>query len=140
MKSFCQIFFIFLLILCNLYCKNIGKQTLGSDYYLIGEKENPASIKIVHGTHTGFDDVILGEIIDSRANNEIIVVHRKITDKAKAIFEDNALWQKQLKGTLTDQYWIIEKNSDAITGPLNYQEYLAKRKQLNISEGINVAQ
>jgi len=140
MKRFCQIAFILSFVIFSFQCKNIGKQTLGSDYYLIGEKENPSSVKVVHGSHGGFDDVILGEIIDYDTDPYYILVHRKITDKAKVIFEDNPIWQKQLKGTLTDQYWIIEKNIDAITGPLNYQEYLAKRKQLNISDGVRIRQ
>ena len=140
MKRICQIIFVILLLSSSFYCKNIAKQTLGSDYYLMGEKENPATIKLVHGSHGGFDDVILGEIIDYDTDPCYILVHRKITDKSKTIFEDNPLWQKQLKGSLTDQYWIIEKNIDAITGPLNYQDYLAKRKQLNISDGVRIRQ
>lgn len=118
----------------------MGKKTLGSEYYIMGEKDNAASFKIVHGVNDDYVDVILGEIIDYDTDPYFILVHRKITDKAKAIFEDNPLWQKQLKGTLTDQFWIIEKNSDAITGPLNYQEYLAKRKLLNVSEGVKIRQ
>jgi len=140
MKRICQIVFVLLLLISNFYCKNITKQILGSDYYLMGEKENPASIKVVHGSQGGYDDVILGEIIDYDTDPYYILVHRKITDKSKAIFEDNPLWQKQLKGALTDQYWIIEKNIDAITGPMNYQDYLAKRKQLNISDGVRIRQ
>ncbi len=140
MKRIYQIVFVILLLSSDFSCKNIAKQTLGSDYYLMGEKENPASIKVVHGAHGGFDDVILGEIIDYDTDPYYILIHRKVTEKSKSIFEDNSLWQKQLKGTLTDQYWIIEKNIDAITGPLNYQEYMAKRKQLNISEGVKIRQ
>jgi len=140
MERVCKIVFIILLLISSFHCKTVGKQTLGSDYYLMGDKENSASIKLVHGLHDGFDDVILGEIVDYDTDPYFILIHRKVTDKAKAIFEDNALWSKQLKGNLTDQYWIIEKAVDGITGPLNFQEYLAKRKQLNISEGVKIRQ
>ena len=140
MKRACQIILFLQFLIFSFNCKTVGKQTLGSDYYLMGDKENAASIKLVHGVHDGFDDVILGEIVDYDTDPYFILIHRKVTDKAKAMFEDNPLWQKQLNGKLTDQYWIIEKSIDGITGPLNFQEYLAKRKQLNISDGVKIRQ
>jgi hypothetical protein len=104
----------------------------------MGDKENPASIKLVHGINNGFDDVVLGEIVDYDVDNinHFILIHRKITEKAKNIFEDHPLWNKELKGN--DQYWIIETKYDGVNGPLTYNEYLAKRKELNISDWIKI--
>ena len=137
MKKLVQIIFTLLLIAGFTSCKeDMQKQTLGSNYYLMGNKENPASIKVVHSNGENFEDVILGEIIDCNKDPKFILIHRKITDKAKAIFEETSLWEKQNK--LADQYWIIDKSFDGINGPLNYNEYIARRKELQVSEGITI--
>ncbi len=139
MKQLIKILFTFAITFGLFSCKEeITKQTLGADYYLMGYKENPVSFKVVHSIGDNFEDVVLGEIVDYNTDPYFILIHRKITDKAKALFEDHKLWQKQSQGV--DQYWIIEKQFDGITGPLNYQEYLVKRKQLQISEGVKIRQ
>jgi hypothetical protein len=139
MKHLVKILFTFAITLGLFGCKEeISKLSLGADYYLMGYKENPASIKLVHSIGDNFEDVVLGEIVDYNSDQYFILIHRKITDKAKAIFEEHKLWQKQSQGV--DQYWIIEKKFDGIIGPLNYQEYLAKRKQLQVSDGVNIRQ
>ena len=112
------------------------KLTLGADYYLTGNKEIPAGIKLVHGVNDNFEDIVLGEIVAYKTDTYFILIHRKVTDAARNIFEDNPLWKKQLKGN--DQYWIIEKRFDGISGPMDYQEYLLKRKQLQVSDGVNL--
>ena len=117
-------------------CKEPYKKTLGNDYFLMGDKDDPATIKLVHGANNGFDDVVLGEIVDTDVDASFILVHRKVTENARYIFEDHPLWQKQAKPT--DQYWIIEKKFDGLNGPLDYQAYLAKRKQLGVSDGIKI--
>lgn len=132
---FCILIFSMGLFSCK---EEMAKQTLGSDYYLMGYKDNPASIRIVHSVGDNFEDVILGEIVDYDTDPYFILIHRKITDKAKVLFEEHKLWQKQLQGN--DQYWIIEKRFDGITGPLTYQEYLSKRKQLQVSDGVKIRQ
>jgi hypothetical protein len=139
MRQFIKTLCILVIVVGLFSCKEeISKQTLGADYYLMGNKENPASIKVVHSIGDNFEDVILGEIVDYDTDPDFILIHRKITDKAKALFEDHKLWQQQLVGM--DQYWIIEKRFDGITGPLNFQEYLVKRKQLQISDGVRIRQ
>ena len=119
-------------------CHDPYKKTLGSDYYLMGLMDDSASIKLVHGINDHFDDIVLGQIIDFDADGEFILVHRKVNDRARTIFEENPLWIKQVSPT--DQYWIIEKRYDGVTGPLNKEEYFVKRKQLQISEGIKIRQ
>lgn len=137
MKKLVQIIFPILLIVGFTSCKEeMQKQTLGSDYYLMGYKENPASIKLVHSIGDSFEDVILGEIVDCNKDPKFILIHRKITDKAKALFEELPLWSKQNK--YQDQYWIIDKVYDGINGPLNYKDYIARRKELQVSEGISL--
>ena len=137
MKKLVQIIFTLLLTAELTSCReDMQKQTLGSNYYLIGNKENPASIKVVHSLGDNFEDVILGEIIDYNKDPKFILIHRKITDKAKAFFEENILWEKQNK--YPDQYWIIDKMYDGINGPLNYKEYIARRKELQVSDGIRI--
>ena len=117
-------------------CHEPSKLSLGSDYYLMGDKENAASVKLVHALGNSFDDVILGEIVDYNMDPKFILIHRKVTDKAKALFEETPLWEKQNK--YPDQFWIIDKQYDGINGPLNYAEYVAKRKQLQVSDGVNI--
>ena len=137
MKKHVQIIFTLLLIAGLSSCRDdMQIQTLGSNYYLMGNKENTASIKVVHSNGNTFDDVILGEIIDCNKDPKFILVHRKITDKAKTIFEETILWEKQNK--YPDQYWIIDKTYDGINGPLNYKDYIARRKELQVSEGITI--
>lgn len=127
---------IILIVFLVSSCTSTVKKNLGSDYYLMGEKDNPPSIRLVRGVNNTYDDVILGEIVDFESSQKFILIHRKITDKAKLIFEDNPLWKKQLRGL--DQYWIIERNVDGIVGPLDYNEYLIQRKTLEISEGVKL--
>ncbi|MFP5039696.1 hypothetical protein [Parasediminibacterium sp. JCM 36343] len=117
-------------------CKTEKRYNLGNYYYLEIDKENPANTKLVHSKEDGFEDVILGEIIDYNSDPSYIIIHRKVTEKARAIFEDNPLWQQQLKGS--DQYWIIDKKEGGLTGPLDMAAYLAKRKELQISNGVMV--
>ena len=138
MKRFTNYACCFLLVMTFASCHETSKLALGSDYYLMGDKENPASIKLVHGIGDGFDDIILGEIVDYNMDPKFILIHRKVSDKARAIFEDNPLWLKQNKGA--DQYWIIDKKYDGINGPLDYSGYLEKRKQLQVSDGVNIRQ
>jgi len=119
-------------------CQEPYKKPLGNDYYIMGNKDDSASLKLVHGVNDGYEDVVLGEIVDYDANDGFILIHRKVTEKARALFEDHPLWQRQAR--MTDQYWIMEKKCDGVNGPLSYQEYLARRKQLEVSDGIKIRQ
>jgi len=136
MKRIVQFGLLMMMAIVFANCKEPFKKTLGNDYYLMGDKDDPATIKLVHGVNNGFDDVILGEIVDTDVDASFILVHRKVTENARYIFEDHPLWQKQLKPS--DQYWIIEKKFDGLNGPMDYQTYLAKRKQLGVSDGIKI--
>jgi len=127
---------IILIVFLASSCTSKFKKNLGNDYFLMGEKENPPSIRLVRGVNDIYEDVILGEIVDFQADAKYMLIHRKITDKAKLIFEDNPLWKKQLRGI--DQYWIIDIKVDGIFGPLDYNEYLVQRKTLEISEGVKI--
>ena len=138
MKKFVEGSLIILIIATLASCSEPYKKPLGNDYYLMGNKDDSASLKLVHGENGGYDDIVLGQIVDHDENDQFILLHRKVTEKARALFEDHPLWQKQAR--LTDQYWIIEKKFDGINGPLSYQEYLTRRKQLEVSDGIKIRQ
>ena len=131
-----SILIVFVAVLAS--CHDPYKKPLGSDYYFMGLADDSASIKLVHGINDRFDDIVLGQIVDFDADGEFILIHRKVSDRARAIFEENPLWIKH--ASPTDQYWIIEKRYDGVTGPLSKEEYLIKRKQLQISDGIKIRQ
>jgi hypothetical protein len=138
MKTFLLCGWVIVLTVVLAACSEPYKKTLGNDYYIMGNKDDSASMKLVHGVNDGYEDVVLGEIVDYDANDGFILIHRKVTERARALFEDHPLWQKQAR--MTDQYWIIEKKFDGVNGPLTYEEYLAKRKQLEVSDGIKIRQ
>ncbi len=138
MKNILYLSLSLLLIATIVGCHDPVKKPLGADYYLMGLKDDSASIKLVHGVNDRFDDIVLGEIVDFDADNDFILVHRKASEKARTLFEENPLWIKQISPK--DQYWIVEKRYDGVTGPLTKEEYLVKRKQLQISEGVKIRQ
>jgi len=138
MKKILSYSLLFILIATIASCHDQIKKPLGSDYYLMGVKDDSVTIKLAHGVNDHFDDIVLGEIIDFVADGEFILIHRKVSDRARIIFEENPLWLKQVSPK--DQYWIVEKKYDGVTGPLTKEEYLVKRKQLQISDGVKIRQ
>ena len=138
MKNILYLSLSILLITSIVGCHDPVKKPLGADYYLMGLKDDSVSIKLVHGVNDRFDDIVLGEIVDFDADNDFILVHRKASERARILFEENPLWIKQISPK--DQYWIVEKRYDGVTGPLTKEEYLVKRKQLQISEGVKIRQ
>ncbi len=136
MKQLLRFLMVALPMLLLLSCETMTKYNLGNGYFLIADKETPANSKVAHGKEDNFEDVILGEILDYDIDNDFILIHRKVTDQARSIFEESNLWKKQLGEP--DQYWIIEKKYDGIHGPMNLKEYEIKRKELGISPGVKI--
>jgi len=45
---------------------------------------------------------------------------------------------KKLKDSKIHYYWIINKKTDDIYGPLNWNEYLQKRKELGVPKKLKL--
>ena len=128
-------FFILLLILFSGSCTETLDRNLGSNYLLTGYGVTTEIFK--HYDGGGDDEILLGEIVDYSYNDNYILVYRVISDKVMQQFGDHS-YTEIMRGGDSIQYWIIVKQNDKMIGPLNRNEYLLKRKELNIPNSLHL--
>ncbi len=105
--------------------KGNKEQYLGDNYYFLTEYEAidigfPDGATVYKALHKNvFNDIkIQGNVVDAISNPDFIVASQR---KDSSIIESDSL-----------QYYIIVKKTDSVYGPYNLDEYLQKRKKLNI--------
>ncbi|GAA4315386.1 DUF3997 domain-containing protein [Compostibacter hankyongensis] len=132
----CLIFFFAFILIGCLHAES--EYDLGNGYYLLGENYNTTISKIDDNNPAFFDDIILGRIIDCQFDKNFIIVYRNASLRAKVYFNlQDSLWETQ-RGKDSLQYWIIEKRNDVVIGPLTKNEYLLRRKELDISGNLKL--
>ena len=57
----------------------------------MGLPTDSASIKLVHGVKDWFDDIGLGERVDSDADNDFRLVYRNGRERVRIFFEESLL-------------------------------------------------
>jgi hypothetical protein len=128
-----SILIIFLLaIICS--CNFEREVNLGNDYYLFEDGANTTISKKVPNKVEVYDDIILGEIKEYSFDDTYIVVYREVTKNGKAFFHNHELWTEK-NNIPKNQFWIINKTSEEVFGPLRFIEYLdlKKNKELELT-------
>ncbi len=128
-------YFILQLIFFLGGCTETLDRNLGGNYLLTGYGINTEILK--HYDGGGDDEILLGEIVDYSYNDNYILVYREISDKVMQQFGDHSN-SEIMRGGDSIQYWIIEKQNDNLIGPLKRNEYLLKRKELNIPNSLQL--
>jgi hypothetical protein len=118
--KYSYIIFLFAIV-CS--CNFEREVNLGNDYYLFEDGANTSISKKVPNKLDVYDDIVLGEIIEYSFNDSYIVVYREVTENSKAFFHDHELWTEK-NNTPKNQFWIINKASEEVFGPLSFIEYL----------------
>ena len=118
-----------------------SEHDLGSGYHLLGNEGHLNVCKELKNKTEKYEDVILGKVVDYDFDGKFILIFRDASERVQSYFnsvvKDDSLWNKQ-QGKANLQYWIIEKDKDIIFGPLEKAEYFIKRKELKVSENLNL--
>src|SRR5690606_10472206 len=106
-----------LLLFCISSCNLEREVDLGHNYFLLGDNENSVISKKIKDKPGVYEDVLLGEIKSYNYNEQYILVKRGINSKVKLLFQDHPLWKSQSGNDI--QFWLINKNTDELKGPLD---------------------
>ena len=109
---------------------------LGNGYLYFYEQDYRKEDCILKKTSkNGVNDIIIfPTVILLKYDNDFILALQERTIEANEIFKDYDLYIEQTINKY--QLWIINKKNDSIIGPLNYEEYNKKLKELNICTKI----
>ena len=131
MKNNIIIYLYLLLILTSAFSCTLDKdRNLGNGYFLTGYGVNTVIYKKISKKED--KEILLGEIVDYKFDNNFILIFRKVSDDIKEFLNDRSNFEI-MRGGDTIQYWIIDKKRNIIIGPLHKDVYLLKCKELRIS-------
>ncbi len=121
-------------MLSAISCSNIEDRDLGDGYFLTGY----GITTTIYKNKTAKEDsiILLGEIDKYKFDDTYILVHRSVSEQVIRHF-NNFTRPEILRGGDSSQYWIINKVSDSMIGPLNIEGYRYTRSQLHIENDIN---
>ena len=128
---------LFLILILLTGCTYDYERNLGGDYVITGYEKTTVISKEIPGRVTEYKEVLLGEIVDCDFDRDFIIVYREVSEEARMFWGDHP-YSEIFRGGDSTQFWIIQKNSDVIYGPLNKNEYLDKRNELRISDNIKL--
>ena len=137
MKKSIIIILIILSLVVLFFIFKGDEQDLGDGYYYLPKYEakdvgypNGAIIYKSRRKYS-YDDVkISGEVISVNKNKEFIIAIQKVDREYNIKMKTNASDSNSL------HYYIIAKKIDSVYGPLNYSEFLKKRKDLKVPEEL----
>ena len=118
-------------------CNFEREVNLGNDYFLFGDGANTSISKKIPEKKGVYDDIVIGEIIRYSYDNTYILVYREVTEKCKVFFHDHKLWTEE-NNTPKNQFWIIDKASEEVFGPLSFIEYLEFKKDKEIGKTLEL--
>jgi len=101
---------------------------LGDNYYLYDDSGPFVGIKYKDKYIINF------EVIDFDYNNDFIIAYRRIYLDDGNNGDDYYYYKNKSEY----EYWIIDKENHNYYGHLSYIEYINKRKELSISDKLNL--
>lgn len=132
MKNFSILIVLISLLLFSCYNRDESNSVqLGSGYFYVNSSNRGMIYKgDIEKTNTHVLK-ISGNVTKYSFDDKFITAFRHITPLEFRDSSTNALFKKQYNGD-TLQYWIIDKASDSIYGPLDSGKYQALSKKLNL--------
>ena len=129
---------LIILLITTVYGCNFEREvSLGDNYFLCGDGANTSISKKVPDKVGVYDDIVIGEIVSYSFDDNYIVIYRDVSEESKVFFHEHDLWTE--KNNLPKyQFWVINKSSDEVFGPLNFFEYLELKKKEKIKISIKV--
>ncbi|MBP9096974.1 MAG: DUF3997 domain-containing protein [Ignavibacteria bacterium] len=125
MKKIVFILFLLIVVVVYLFIKLDG---LGDNYYLYDDSGPFVGIKYKDKYIINF------EVIDFDYNNDFIIAYRRIYLDDGNNGDDYYYYKNKSEY----EYWIIDKENHNYYGHLSYIEYINKRKELSISDKLNL--
>ncbi len=127
-----KLYIFALLVLLFSKCSLEGEYNLGAGYFLFGDKANTVIAKETKGKIAVYSEVIEGEIRQYNFNKNYIIAERRISENARTYFGSHPLWNEQKGNGDTIQFWIIDKSTDSLIGPMDWQKYVETRTLLQL--------
>lgn len=124
-----------MLLFCAYSCNLEREIDLGNGYYLLGDHENSVISKKLKNKKGVYKDILLGEIMRYEFNQKYIIVNRQINQKVKMLFQTHPLWGSQNGDE--NQFWIINKTTEELIGPLDILSFKQAKQKRNIDVGFN---
>ncbi|MDY0318328.1 MAG: DUF3997 domain-containing protein [Candidatus Izemoplasmatales bacterium] len=138
-KWIITIVIILLLLVLYLIWGGVNEQDLGDHYYYLPKYEAldlgfpDGAIIYKSAQRNVFSDVKIHKNVISVNNNKDFII---------AIQQDDSVNIKSTQSIVLDSnslhYFIIAKQKDMVYGPLSKNEYLKKRKELNIPHNLKL--
>ena len=133
---------VLILVVTFVACGNPSLRELGNGYFLTLNPMNDYSIaKPIEGvsTNEAYSLIIYGDIASFDFDSRFIIVAEKPRDSVPGLkslrYEE---CQRQFKISNFRQYYILDKVSEQRYGPYKRNIFDAKRKELNVSNSLNI--
>lgn len=127
MKILCSLLLLVTLAGCGAGISDFSEKISGKYYYHSTSSIDRFIAPKMWGLNT---PIIPSKVVKFKYNKEYVIAKRQEIEISES--------GSRLPTPHKYDYWILEVSSPVIFGPLNHDEYLVKREELNLPDSLNL--